>query len=241
MNTNEQISRVQSFLINSTFTTNHKQEVHGVKTNTNLYIFGDYGGVWSLFCLQIAVRYRLSWAWRTCAPSYCLSYFLFKIYMKNKMIFNCGDELSYDRTKKPTKLSTLRHTLKQKRTNYKNAKKKQNKNKYHKRLHNQIKQTRLEPNLVVNLSNIIPTDSQINVLNKGLRFIPTPKSDTIHTGVKSFLEFKRRMLLKYHFRAQQDKTVPIFRVKSVWEPPEYNFPPLQKYFRHVLKDITDLY
>ena len=49
------------------------------------------------------------------------------------------------------------------------------------------------------------------------------------------------MLLKYHFRAQQDKTVPIFRVKSDWEPPEYNFPPLQKYFGHVLKDITDLY
>ena len=82
-NTNEQISRVQSFLIKPTFTTNHKQEVHEVKINTNLYIFSDYGGVRSLFCLRIAVRYRLSWAWRTCAPSYCLSYFLFKIYMKN--------------------------------------------------------------------------------------------------------------------------------------------------------------
>ena len=49
------------------------------------------------------------------------------------------------------------------------------------------------------------------------------------------------MLLKYHFGAWQDKTVPIFRVKSDWEPPEYSFPPLQKNFRHVLKDITDLY
>ena len=152
-----------------------------------------------------------------------------------------SDELSHDRTKKPTKLSTLRHTLKQKRTNYKNTKTKQNKNRYQRRLHNQIKQTRLEPNLVVNLSNIILTDSQINVLNKGLRFIPTPKSDTIHTGVESFLELKRQMLLKYHFRAQQDKTVPVFRVKSDWEPAEYNFPLLQKYFRHVLKGITDLY
>ena len=43
---------------------------------------------------------------------------------QNAVIFNCGDELSHDRTKKPTKLSTLRHTLKQKRTNYKNTKKK---------------------------------------------------------------------------------------------------------------------
>ena len=108
--------------------------------------------------------------------------------------------MPHDRTKKPTKLNTLRHTLKQKRTNNKKAKK-QNKNKYHKILHNQIKQTRSEPNLVVNLSNIILTDSQINVLNKGLKFIPTPKSDTAHTGVQSFLEFKRQMLPKYQFGA----------------------------------------
>ena len=65
-----------------------------------------------------------------------------------------SDEMSHDRTKKPTKLSTLRHTLKQKRTNN-NKTKILNKNKYHKILHNQIKQTRSEPNLVVNLSNII--------------------------------------------------------------------------------------
>ena len=49
------------------------------------------------------------------------------------------------------------------------------------------------------------------------------------------------MLPKYHFGAWQDKTVPVFSVKSHWEPTEYIFPPLQKYFRHVLKDITDLY
>ena len=67
------------------------------------------------------------------------------------------------------------------------------------------------------------------------------QNQTIHTGVKFFLEFKRQMLPKYHFGAWQDKTVPIFRVKSYWEPTEYIFPPLQKYFRHVLKDITDLY
>ena len=96
-----------------------------------------------------------------------------------------SDAMSHDRTKKLTKLSTLRHTLKQKRTNNKKTTI-LNKNKYDKILHNQIKQTRSEPNLVVNLSNIILTDSQINVLNKGLKFIPTPKSDTVHTGVKSF-------------------------------------------------------
>ena len=43
------------------------------------------------------------------------------------------------------------------------------------------------------------------------------------------------MLAKYHFGAWQDKTVPIFSVKSDWEPTEYIFPPLQKYFRHFSK------
>ena len=37
--------------------------------------------VFVLFVCEI--WYRLSWAWRTCPPSYCLFYFLFKIYMKN--------------------------------------------------------------------------------------------------------------------------------------------------------------
>ena len=53
------------------------------KINKNLYIFGDCGGVLFLFCLWIAVWYWLSWNWGTCAPSYCLSYFLLKIYTKN--------------------------------------------------------------------------------------------------------------------------------------------------------------
>ena len=121
-----------------------------------------------------------------------------------------SDEMSHDRTKKPTKLSTLRHTLKQKRTNNKKAKKQNI---------TQPNQTnKVRTKLVVNLSNIILTDSKINVLNKGLKFIPTPKLDTAHTGVKSFLEFKRQMLPKYQFGAWQDKTVPIFSVKSDWEP-----------------------
>ena len=79
-NTKEQSSRVQSFFIKQEIT---NKTVHEVKINKNLCIFSDYGGVQSLFCLWIAVRYRLSWAWRTCAPIYCLSYFFFKIYMKN--------------------------------------------------------------------------------------------------------------------------------------------------------------
>ena len=58
---NEQISRVQSFLIKPTFTTNHKQEVHEVKRNTNLYIFGDYGGVRSCFACKLQFSTGYPW------------------------------------------------------------------------------------------------------------------------------------------------------------------------------------
>ena len=141
---------------------------------------------------------------------------------------------------KPRNLSILRHTLKQKRTNYKKFKKQHNK-KYHRTLQNRITDTLSTPDLLVNLSNKTLTEPQIRVLNRGLKFIPTPKPDTVHTAVNSFLQFKRRMLLQYHFRFDQNKTIPVFRVKSEWDPPEYSYPPLQKYFRHVLTDITNLY
>ena len=55
------------------------------------------------------------------------------------------------------------------------------------------------------------------------------------------MEFKRRMLLQYHFRHQKDKTISLFRVKSHWQPPEYTFKPLTKYFNNVLTDINKLY
>ena len=95
---------------------------------------------------------------------------------------------------KPRKLSILRHTLKQKRTNYKKFKKQHNK-KYHRTLQNRITHTISTPDLIVNLSNKTLTEPQIRVLNRGLKFIPTPKPDTVHTAVNSFLQFKRRMLL----------------------------------------------
>ena len=95
--------------------------------------------------------------------------------------------------------------------------------------------------IIVNLGQKDLTESSKNILKKGLKFIPTPKSNNIHTCLNSFIEFKRRMLLQYHFRHQNDKTIPIFRVKSHWEPPEYTFKPLTKYFNNVLTDITKLY
>ena len=85
------------------------------------------------------------------------------------------------------------------------------------------------------------TEPQIKIVNRGLKFIPTSKSDTVHTAINSFFEFERRMLLQYHFRYEHNKTIPVFRVKSEWDPPEYSYLPLQKYFTHELTDITNLY
>ena len=47
------------------FITNHKNRtVHMATISKNLYIFSDDRGVLCLFCLWIAVRFRLSWTWR---------------------------------------------------------------------------------------------------------------------------------------------------------------------------------
>ena len=38
-----------------------------------------------------------------------------------------------------------------------------------------------------------------------------------------------------------NKTIPIFKLKSSWEPPDYPYPPLQKFLNNVLSDIIRLY
>ena len=68
------------------FTTNHKQDsTHGDNKQKSVHIQWLQRG--AVFVLLVNCSwYRLSWAWRTCAHSYCLSYFLFKIYMKNNYL-----------------------------------------------------------------------------------------------------------------------------------------------------------
>jgi len=62
---------------------------------------------------------------------------------------------------------------------------------------------------------------QINLLAKGLKFIPTPFTEEARIKrqlLKDFQQFARRMRLKYIFHDKDNKQNP-FHVKSDWEPP----------------------
>ena len=90
------------------------------------------------------------------------------------------------------------------------------------------------------------SDSEKNVLNKGLSFVYLPEVVTKDEVFKAFLNFKMRMLLRYHFfvRPKYNKidTQPNkFKLMSNWEPPNYNQKSLNTYFQNVSKDLTKLY
>ena len=74
---------------------------------------------------------------------------------------------------------------------------------------------------IKNLSDYKMTRDQINVLSRGLKFIPTPVTNTGHVRaelLKDFNAFARRMRLQYIFHGKHKEQHP-FPVKSDWEPP----------------------
>ena len=91
---------------------------------------------------------------------------------------------------------TLRKILGQSRTLRKENKK--HKNSVKKYLHRQIANTRPIDN-IHNMGNFPLSDSEKNVLNKGLSFVYSSDAVTKDEVFKAFLKFKRRMLLHYHF------------------------------------------
>ena len=73
---------------------------------------------------------------------------------------------------------------------------------------------------IKNLSRQNITDHEINLLSKGLKFIPTPLTKEQHIRrqlLQDFEQFARRMRLKYIFHGQNNKPHPD-HVKSNWIP-----------------------
>ena len=85
-----------------------------------------------------------------------------------------------------------------------------------------------------NLSNIVLTSNQINLLAKGLKFIPTPKNETQirHHLLKDFDNFARRMHLQYIFFEEDNELHPS-HVKSNWIPPVQPSVALESYLEEV--------
>ena len=79
------------------------------------------------------------------------------------------------------------------------------------------------------------TRDQINVLSRGLKFIPTPVTNTGHVRaelLKDFNAFARRMRLQYIFHGKDNEQHP-FHVKSDWDPPVQPSVALETYLEEV--------
>jgi len=75
---------------------------------------------------------------------------------------------------------------------------------------------------ILNLSNYILSSAESSLLERGLKFVPTPKHISITPLLNATSEFGRRIKLKYFFRLKSplsDVIIP-FQGKSTWEPPE---------------------
>ena len=92
-------------------------------------------------------------------------------------------------------------------------------------------QTEANKGHIKNLSNVELTTDQINLLAKGLKFIPTPKEKEIQIRrqfLKDFDQFSRRMRLQYIFNGENNEPHP-FHVKSGWIPPVQPLVALESY------------
>ena len=79
--------------------------------------------------------------------------------------------------------------------------------------------------------NVELTNNQINLLAKGLKFIPTPKQKEIQVRrdlLKDFNQFTRRMRLQYIYHGENNEPHP-FHVKSGWIPPVQHSVTLESY------------
>eukprot|EP00455_Lapot_gusevi_P012915 TRINITY_DN1621_c0_g1_i1.p1 TRINITY_DN1621_c0_g1~~TRINITY_DN1621_c0_g1_i1.p1 ORF type:complete len:732 (+),score=48.12 TRINITY_DN1621_c0_g1_i1:349-2544(+) len=85
---------------------------------------------------------------------------------------------------------------------------------------------------VNNLSSITLTTSQLSVLAKGLKFIPTPRSSSASSFsiLRDFDEFSRKMRIAYQFRNHPDRLfLPRLTVRNPNWQPRVRYHPLEDY------------
>ena len=96
---------------------------------------------------------------------------------------------------------------------------------------------------IKNLSDTQLTAEQINLLSRGLKFIPTPvmKENQIRRQLIShFNQFARRMRLQYIYHDQNTEQQP-FHVKSSWIPPIQRSVALETYLEEVKIKLAELH
>ena len=83
---------------------------------------------------------------------------------------------------------------------------------------------------MINLSNRNLTDSEILLLKKGLKFTPTPKSNTseLRADVNEFCR-KLRLTELFYNEEDEEKDEPLVRNKTGWNPPQKPRSGLRRY------------
>ena len=95
---------------------------------------------------------------------------------------------------------------------------------------------------IKNLSNQELTNDQINLLAKGLKFVPCPitKETQIRKQLlRDYDNFARRMRLRYIFHGQDKEPHP-FHVKSTWKPPVQPSVALESYLEEVRTQLAEV-
>ena len=104
------------------------------------------------------------------------------------------------------------------------------------------KERELNEKFLRNLSTHQLSDDQVNVLSRGLKFIPTPvtnKTIIRRQLLRDFEHFARRMRLQYIFHGQNKEPHP-FHVKSNWMPPVQQSIALESYLESVKTQLADI-
>ena len=75
------------------------------------------------------------------------------------------------------------------------------------------------------MSRKVLSQTEISILDKGLRFVPAPNMIYEADFRLDFNEISRKMWSKWYFRDEPSKAfseIPTFRLKSTWKPPASN-------------------
>ena len=80
----------------------------------------------------------------------------------------------------------------------------------------------------------------MDVLSKGLSFVPTPEPTPMNEIYSAFYKFCRRLYLKFHFLNKPTEELPPFHLPSVWEPPVPDNNNIQRYTSHIYREISHL-
>ena len=88
---------------------------------------------------------------------------------------------------------------------------------------------------IINLSNKKLTDAEISLLNKGLKFTPTPKLGNTQELHEDSNEFNRKLRLAEFFDGTEDQDISLVRNKSNFIPPSKRNDALDEFINTVEK------